>query len=74
MTDWHRAPTRGYGPPMVEVTWWTFEEVQEYLGHSRPESTEVWLTRHGIRAVRHYRIQTVIAEQERPRPGPRRKS
>lgn len=44
-------------------TWWTFEELQAYLGHSRFESTEVWCTRHGIRAVRHYRVADVLRER-----------
>lgn len=44
-------------------TWWTFEELQAYLGHTRYESTEVWCTRHNIRAVRHYRVADVLRER-----------
>jgi hypothetical protein len=49
--------------------YWTFEEVQEYLGHAVPESTEVWLSRHGIRPIRHYRIADVKREREPNRAG-----
>lgn len=45
--------------------WWTFAQVQEYLGHANSNSTEVWLTRHGIHAERHYRIRDVKAEREK---------
>jgi hypothetical protein len=47
--------------------WWTFEEVQAYLGHRSPDSTEVWLTRHGIAPVRHYRVDEVLEERTRPK-------
>ena len=46
--------------------YWTFEQVQEYLGHTNPGSTEVWLSRHGIRAERLYRIKDVKSEREVP--------
>lgn len=45
--------------------WWTFEEVQAYLEHANHNSTEVWLTRHGIASIRHYRSKDVVAERER---------
>lgn len=44
--------------------WWTLDEVREYLGHDRTDSTEVWLSRHGIRPVRHYRVTEVKRERE----------
>lgn len=53
------------------ATWWTLEEVQAYLRHERIESSEVWLTRHGIKAVRHYRVRDVTGEREKPRARPR---
>lgn len=70
----HRVPNSAVrivvvGEREPAPTWWTLDEVQEYLGHKRVESTEVWLSRHGIRAVRHYPVQAITAERERRRPA-----
>lgn len=50
-------------PTAPETIWWTFEELQAYLGHTRLNSTEVWCTRHNIRPVRHYRVADVLRER-----------
>lgn len=53
--------------------WMTLDEVQEFLGHSQKESTEVWLSRHGLRPVRVYRASDVRAERGKPQGRPRGK-
>lgn len=49
--------------------YWTIEQVQEYLGHTVPESTQVWLSRHGIKPVRLYPIEEVTSEREPNKVG-----
>lgn len=44
--------------------WMTLEQVQEYLGHNRRESTEVWLTRHSIKSQRFFPAAEVKRERE----------
>lgn len=49
------------------TTWWTWDEVRQYLGHRGPEnSTQVWLTRHNIQAVRVWDANAIRAEREGP--------
>lgn len=54
--------------------WMTLDEVQEFLGHSRSESTEVWLSRHGIKSVRVYKAADVRTERGKPQGRPRGKT
>lgn len=53
--------------------WMTFEEVKEYLGHTVPESTEVWLSRHGITPTRHYKVKEVVSAREPHKAGTKTK-
>ena len=50
---------------MTRKTWWTFQEVVAYLGHTNEKSSEVWMTRHGIQSVIHYPAEDIIRERER---------
>lgn len=44
--------------------WWTLDEVHAYLGHQSRRSSQVWLSRHGLRATRLYRANDVRRERE----------
>lgn len=59
---------------MTPADWWTIDEVQAYLGHDKRHSTEVWLSRHGLGAIRHYPAQKIIEERQTARSRAQRPS